>query len=683
MSKKEKNAWDRFWIGVKENEKIIRVLLLLLLAPTFAFTGAFQSCMQQRAGGSNLLAFSIFGQDFTESDLAHARSELQMVNLVHPSQEFPDWSRQDAIRLITFKLEADRLGIRVSDEELGEMVRTVYQREAAKRAALESIRELTKDDKNRSLRGDILQRIAEQTMQTKFEELHKADRFNEAEWNSFLAAWPVPDRSATLSIQPQDLESALRDVMRAEKVRPYIMSTVQVTSQEAFEKFQQDEQSRKLSFFEVKADAAKPEVEKSVTDADVQARYEQRKEDFRQPTKLRVEYLSIPVEAFEKEAQITDADIQKEYDRVKLQKYRTWADEGSLDAFKPLSPAEKAARDAKAFRPLAEVKDEVRLDLVKSKAREAARAAAEKAALKLFPRKQGAIDGKTEQPAAKPETIEQVAKEIPRATTGTTPWVSASDAQKEMPPEAWSTQVSNWFRQIEGNPAMKIPPKKEVDAPRNYIASPVMEPQHYVLYAKPQVRPAGVPPLDEVKDQVRESLVKERLLDRAADRAKALADSIRDGKETFDAAAKEAGSKVVTTASLERTGTIEVPDDAAAPDGEKKEAPPPAPEAGKEAGKTKPHPGSYTILDYAFKALSGTGKMGFAKDEENGVCYVVRVDDVTLPEASKFDKDRMRSMGEVLQEKRLAYWNAWSRKLDLEANLMVPASERRGGEGPE
>jgi hypothetical protein len=35
--KKDMNAWDRFWVSVKANEKVIWVGLLVLLAPTFAF----------------------------------------------------------------------------------------------------------------------------------------------------------------------------------------------------------------------------------------------------------------------------------------------------------------------------------------------------------------------------------------------------------------------------------------------------------------------------------------------------------------------------------------------------------------------------------------------------------------------------------------------------------------------
>ena len=680
MSKKEKNAWDRFWIGVKENEKVIWVILLIILAPSFAFTGMYSSCLTQARG--NPVHAQMFGRNIPESEYDQARRELILVHSVQGSREFPDASEWSVLQFLLYRTEADRLGLRVSDEELGGLIRIIYQRREAQAAAQESIQQLVKDEKTaKNLKEEVLNQVYQSTLMTKFQELRKTDQFDPDKWHALLANWKTPDGGRALSISAPDLEAALRDVMKAEKLPYFVKDSVQVTSEEALEKFKQDEQQRKLTFFEVKApDDAKAEVEKAVTDADVKARYEKAKEEFAEPIKVRVDYLSFPVAAFEKEVQITDEDLKKQYDAVKAQKYRTFADAGSLDSFKPLSPEEKAALEAKAFRPFDEVKEEVRADLLKTKSREAARAAAEKAGVKLFPKTPGTIDGKKDEKAeTKPATFEEVAKEVPQAKQGSTPWVAMKDVEKDVPAEARSDQFTFWFRQLQGGQNGNPPPRKEVDAPKNYISSPRTEPQYYVFYAKPQVRPAGVRPLDEVKDRVRETLVKERLLERAADKAKAIADAIGEGKKSFDDAAKEAGSKAVTTGFLEKFGSFMVPDESAKPSTPDAAKTPPA-EAEK---KTKEHPGSMTIIDFAFKSLREKGKAGFVRDPENGVCYVVRYDDVIFPDQTKFEKQRLAKVRELREEKQTAYWLEWKRKLDQEAKLSTPGSQgRKGGPAP-
>ncbi len=689
MSKKEPNSWDRFWLYVKENEKIIWVLLLLILAPSFAFTGYFSTWMTSSTRKSAVA--TIAGKSVSRDEFDQARVGLFLVQEVAPeylSQRQERLFGTDFSGVIDYLIllrEADRLGIRVSDYELGSQVRSIYRVILAKEDAQKAVQEyqmsLLKDGKKANTSMSALQNQYYQVLSARMRELEKRDEFNGDDWYAKLQSWRSSTRTGP--IPREDFENALREVMKAKKLENFMRMTVQVTPDEALEEYKKKEQSRKFSFFEVNAAPAKEEVEKSITDADISARYEKRKEDFKEDLKLRVGYLSVPVAEFEKKVTLTDEDLLKEYERVKMQKYQTLVGEGG--GFELLPPEEKAERDKARFRPFEQVKEEIRTELTKVRVREAARKAAEEVQEKLFPRKPGAIgEKKEEKPEPTPATFEEIAKQFPMVKTGTTPWVDRKSAEKAMGPEAWTPTVGSWFAQLEPGPMNKSP-KKEVDPPKMYTSANFSDPQYFVFFKKPEVRQPGVPPLPEVKEKVKEALVKEKLFDRAKEKTKALAEEIRGGKKTFEDAAKEAGSTVIASGFVERAdqgGTIKVPlspeelKKAEAERAEKKDVP--ADES--KAPKEKDFPGSKAVLEFGFDSIREKGRVeGFAEDPENSACYVVRWDDTIFPDLKDFDKRRNRYEYSLLREKQEVYLADWWTKVRTGANPQsVFYGEKRG-----
>jgi hypothetical protein len=687
MSKKEPNAWDRFWIYIKENEKVIWVLLLLILAPSFAFTGYFQTIGS--ASARKRAVINIFGKDVTAEDYEHARLDIRLVQEVAPHLLGADsrnpyftTSQAGVTDFLIYLAEADRLGIRVSDLELGAQVRGSYQdlvaKEDAQAAMLSYLRDAQKDGK-KSASPQAAQSQALQAYYTRLQELEKQDAFNEKDWYEKLQNWRSPTWNQM--IPREDLESAMLEVMKARKLRDFIQGTVQVTPEEALEDFKKKEQSRKFSFFEVSAAPAREEVEKSITDADLKARYDKNKADFKDDLKIRVDYLSLPVSEFEKKVTLTDEDLRKEYDFVKMKKYQTFLG-GDAGDFGLLTPEEKAEREKKAYRPFEEVKEEIREELMKQRVRETARAEADKIQEKLFPKKPGAIGEKKDEKAGPaPATFEEVAKEFPMVKTGTTPWVDRKSAEKSMAPEAWVPTVFNsWFAQLEGSPAMKTPPKKEVEAPRMASTAPSFsDPKYFVFYKKPEVRPSGVPPFEEAKVRVKEMLVKEKLFDRAREKAKAISEEIRSGKKSFEDGAKEAGAPVLTSAFVEQSGTIKVPlgpEETKKAEEEKKDT------AAAESAppKEKDLPASRAVLDFGFNAIREKGKVdGFAEDAATSTCYVVRWDDTIFPDLKQFDSRRSTHERELLTEKQAVYLADWWAKVQKEAK---PSRVVYGERGP-
>ncbi len=644
MSKKELNAWDRFWAIIKTNEKLIWVGLLVLISPLFAFPVSMN--FLSGSGRQNETVATVFGQDLRQRDLLEGMKGLEMVGALYRSSPFePDFSGVIDLRLHT--IEADHLGIGISVAELGAKIRDIYWNLAANESLSAALSK--QDTKGKEA---IQQQIFMESYR-RFEEMKKNNQFGDAEqrdWNQMLR-----DRN----ISGPFFEKSLREVLRGEKVMKYWRDSVQVAPEEVMEEFKAKEQTRKLSFFEVSSPEPRADIEKAITEVELKKRYDRDRDSFREPLRIQTDYFSLPVKSFEKDATITDKDIQEQYDKVKTQRYQTLVGGGVEGSFDLLSPEEKAAKEAKAFRPLDEVKEELRTELTKTRIIDAARTAAEKIRERLFPMKPATIgdkDKKEEKPAPAPATFADLAKEYPAAKTGTTPFVSRLDFDSVLGPEVASSQIRGWLDQAEGS--RNSPAKKDLETPRVYSSAPSFQDlQYFIFYQSPKVRPAGIPKFEDAREKVKEAVVKEKLLAKAKEKADAVAAAIKEGKKTFEDAAKEAGQTVVATGFLERFGAVKVPrtpEELKKAEEEAKTRPPgsvPAP-----VEKEKVHPGSSSIVEFGFKTLKDLGKVdGCAEDPTNSVCYVVRFDERTLPDPAKFAEKRATHQRQLLNEKQTAY----------------------------
>jgi hypothetical protein len=274
-----------------------------------------------------------------------------------------------------------------------------------------------------------------------------------------------------MKVDRRDFEAALREIMKAEKLEEYVKSSVQIKPEDAMEEFKKQEQSRKFSFFEVRADEAKEELEKAVTHGGDQAILREEPEEFQEPLALRVEYLYVPVSAFADKVNVTDEDVRKEYDRVKLQKYQTFvggAVEGNSEL---LTPEEKAARDEKAFRPFEEVEEEVREQVKKQKTIDEARQVADKIRERVFPPKPGAIGTRRTTSRPSRRGLRRPRARLPHGEDRHHPWANQKDAEKTVGPDVYSSQFMSWFSQASRN-AQDKSAKKDIEARRATCPSP-------------------------------------------------------------------------------------------------------------------------------------------------------------------------------------------------------------------
>src|SRR3989442_11981929 len=429
--RKDKNPWDRLMLWVHENQKVIMVVLLILVAPFFAFSVPVSQLFSKSA--ENTVIERVYGTPLTGLDLKSAADRLAAVATVAPGAyrtaqlTFPEATGQalrgeregfDAINFFMFREKARKLGLRVSDDELSEHIRELWQEyEAASQAYDEVVKQKQKEKKSAS--DQQLGFEVFQARLRKLEELRANNAFDENAWVNLI-------RSRT-RLRVSEIEETLRDVYLIGKLESYVNSSVKVSPQEVYKVYREEEQKRKFTWVELKSnDALRENVAKTLTADDVKAYYEGHKDLLKKPfPMIRASWLLLPKDHFKEEVgkKITDEDLKTYYQENRGQYRRTiLADEA---AFKPRTPEERQAFEQKLYLPLEEVKDKVRENVVEKKTDEELAAFDRQVSARLFPAKPDA--GKTA--PDKPATFEGLLKEFPFLKTGSTPYVSMEDAK--------------------------------------------------------------------------------------------------------------------------------------------------------------------------------------------------------------------------------------------------------------
>ncbi len=151
----------------------------------------------------------------------------------------------------------------------------------------------------------------------------------------------------------REFEEQLRQAILAEKLRTSVTGWMSVTDADVAQEFRQRNEKVKLELVPLTADSMKSQV--TVTDADLQTRFDANKETYRIGEKRKVKYALLEVEKVRETVQVPDADVEAFYTQNKAQ-YTT---EGRVRASHILLKTEgkdEAAVKAKAEAVLAQVK---------------------------------------------------------------------------------------------------------------------------------------------------------------------------------------------------------------------------------------------------------------------------------------------------------------------------------------
>ena len=703
-----------FRVWVEENQKVIWVVLLIIVAPLFAFTGPVTKFMGR--GVQDQVVDRFYGKSIRQSEYQAAASLLgtalgmcQSANfqamLSDPASPRPaplfqgdsllsgggeETGGMDLLRFFLYREKARLVGLRVSDRELSDHIRELWQWMEASRRAAEEVTARRAAEKKDTKSKDALDRLEEREIhelaRRKKKEFEDLNAFDRDTWATFVSLYSRAGRGGS---QPRlrEFEEALRDLYLIAKLENHVRQGVQVTPEEVYEKYRSDSKSRLFSWTEFHADEAmKTQIAAGVKPEDVKAHYDSKRNDFTKPVSIRAAWLLIPKDHFRQEAEkaLTEADIRKYYDDNRNQ-YRKPTISPDEAQFSVRTKEESERLAASLFKPYDEVKADVRKEAIEKRADTDMRAFMQQLRPRLFP------------PNTPPSTatsptlslLQGTAREHPFLVSEMSGWASTEDAEKVFG-KGFSRQVTTWLGQAA---APRQGQKPDLTAPSVGVEGEA----GLLYYSKPEIRSPMVPPLEDIRDEVRNSLIATRavqLMDKAASLASADLDA---GKKTLEQVA-ETGLELEVTGSPEKVllkGTpvrqtprhlgrydlLMIPKkDADSKEGEKKDAKD-EPEGDSDSPKEEAHPSSRRILD-AVTRIAEKGKTAVAPDEEEDACYIVRLDDFIYPDASKFEEQRPWLETQLRREKegqRLAQWRA---EVQAEARGTRPMEGSTGTSDP-
>lgn len=367
----------------KRNEKVIMVVLLVLIAPLFAFTGVFYSALSntdqtrlylydepvtntafqrhqrqirdfhmfqaQRQRGALTDPVSGSGRRMFRPQeyfyVAEGGTPIFEANSVHPDE---------VLQRMVLLEEARRMGLTISDEEL---------KEATKAAGRDLIAHYKywKDIKQRAKQGDPVQ-YQPNPSSPEFKLVLDGTVFKNAELRELLN-----DEDFTNRIKPQGFQELLRLQLTLDKLKGLVSGSVQVSESEVYEQFRDTQALRSLALvrvpvgtFEEKARAEEP------TEEQLKAVYETYQSEFDLPNRLSLETARLKID----ELPVTDEEVQAQYDKDKGLLYIKESTE---------KPEEGEPAPAPEYQPLSEVRDDVARDVRNEKNRTIIREAFAKA----------------------------------------------------------------------------------------------------------------------------------------------------------------------------------------------------------------------------------------------------------------------------------------------------------------
>ncbi len=121
----------------------------------------------------------------------------------------------------------------------------------------------------------------------------------------------------TPPLTTRDFEEQLRQAILAEKLRTSVTGWMSVSDDDVAQEFRQRNEKVKLELVPLTAEAFRSQV--TVSDADLQKRFEANKESYRIGEKRKVKYALLAVDKVRESVQVPDADVEAFYNQNKAQ----------------------------------------------------------------------------------------------------------------------------------------------------------------------------------------------------------------------------------------------------------------------------------------------------------------------------------------------------------------------------
>lgn len=329
----------------------------------------------------------------------------------------------------------------------------------------------------------------------------KNDKFDMETYNLLL--------NYVFRINPRKFEEQIRQSIITEKLAEEVLSKVDISETELQTAYSKENDTAKVMYILIEEELLKDSI--SVTEEKIADFYEKNKADFKRPQQVNVRYLQI------------DFDSQKEQVSIEEEEIKNYYLENKEQFKKELKENEDT--DIDPYRPLEEVKAEIKDLLTTKKSQEKALELAYEVSDFLYEDK----------------SFEEASKKfsLPINETG---FFSSSEA---IPNVGWSYQFLTTAFQLE----------------KEQISDIIQTPKGCYIIKVIDKKEPFIPPLNEIKDSVREVLVKKEARKKAKEKAESTLLELRSKakEENFDfsSAVENLGFKINTTDSFKRGDYIQ------------------------------------------------------------------------------------------------------------------------------
>lgn len=478
-------------------------------------------------------------------------------------------------------------------------------------------------------------------------------------------------------LSPQDYEAQIRQALLRQKLQNMLMDGVTVSPQEVQTEYRRRNEKASLEYFFIPRSDYEDQV--TVTDDDVAAYYEAKLEDYRLPVQRKARTMTITPQSFQASVKVTDREIERYYNR-NIYLYETTEQVGASHIlFKTAEKDEDEVR-RQAENVLSQILAGADFAEMERKYSEDT-SADNGGSLGLFGR--GEMVPEFEQAAFSLDTGQ--VSDLVRTTYGFH-IIKVTQKQDPMtrPLDSVRAEIMNTLKMEKSQDKMAeavssaaafLQSAQSLEAlaqqypgielqetsffgPQDAIpqlgnsrearelafeldmskpSPPLRVGTGYAFFEVLEEREPRVPPLDEITEQVRADLTKERAMESALAQAEDIAQKLQSGQKA-DRVASASGLELKTSDSFTRTSNL--------------------PESGR----------SPAVKDMAF-----TGELNSVSKPlqgENGY-VVMRVLERTGFSSEEFDSDKGTFSEQILSEKRQRAWSSYLQELERRYAVII------------
>jgi len=467
---------------------------------------------------------------------------------------------------------------------------------------------------------------------------------------------------------PSDFEATVRRSLILDKLRGSLTDWLTVADKDLEQEYRRRNDKVKLAVVSFTADTFRAQA--AATDPEIASYFEAHKTDFKVPEKRRIRYLLIDIDALRAKITIPSGDIERSYNN-NIEQYSSPEQVRASHILLKTDGKDDAAIKAKAEDVLKQAKSGADFSELAKKYSEDDQSAKNGGDLDYFGRGRMVqefdkvvfdmqpgqisdlvktqfgyhiiklVDKKpaTTRPLA--EVRQQISDQLgyERAQAQASDLAQTiekqigkpSDLDKVAKAQALTVQESGFFARDE--PILGLGPSPEAsarafDMKQGEVAGPLRASRGFVFETLVAKQDPYVPKLDEVKERVREEVVKQKARELSRQKAAEIAAKLKSASD-FEKAAKAAGVEAKTTELIARDAPL--PDLGVAP----------------------------PVEDAAFKLPVGAVSDPIATDNGTAVIKVLEKKEVT-PEEWTTAKDRFRE--ELLADRRNRFFAAYMKK---------------------